>query len=138
MAIAWDPALAVGVAEIDDQHRELFRRVDALIESVQARRSAAEAARLLEYLDEYVVSHFGAEEALMKASRYPGLAEHQVEHARLIEDLAALREEYRRDGATALLVVRVNARVTQWLFQHINRTDRALGAFLLTHRRASA
>lgn len=137
MAIAWDPALAVGVAEIDEQHRELFRRVDALLEAVQSRQSAAEAARLLEYLDAYVVSHFGAEEALMKASRYPGLEAHQAEHARLIEDLAALREEYRRDGVTALLVVRVNARVTQWLFQHINRTDRALGAFLLAHRRAT-
>lgn len=135
MAIAWDPALAVGVVEIDEQHQELFRRVDALLEAVQARRSAAEAASLLQYLDDYVVTHFSAEEALMKGHHYPGLAAHQAEHGRFVEDLAGLRREYDRDGPTALLVIRVNARVAQWLFEHINRADRAFGAFLATHRR---
>lgn len=138
MAITWDPTLALGIEEIDAQHEELFRRVDALLESVQERRSAEETRRMLAFLDAYVVEHFGAEEALMQAHRYPGLAAQRAEHAGFAADLAALREELERDGMNALLVVRVNARVATWLFEHISRSDRAFGRFLLAAPAARA
>jgi hemerythrin len=130
MAISWDPSLAIGVPEIDAQHAELFDRLDRLLEGARSGKSADEVGRLLGYLGEYVVEHFGAEEALMKARRYPGLADHQAEHERFSVEFSALLREYLADGATLLLIVRVNARVTAWLREHIYRTDRAFGAFL--------
>lgn len=130
MAISWDPSLAVGVPAIDRQHVELFDRLDRLLEAARAGRSAAEVGRLLGFLEDYVVTHFGAEEGLMEARGYPELAAHRAEHARFADDLAALLREFLDDGATTLLVVHVNARVTAWLREHIYRADQALGRFL--------
>lgn len=130
MTVAWYPALAVGVREVDEQHQEIFRRVDALIQALMAGRGAKELAPLFGFLGEYVVDHFGAEEALMRVHRYPLRAEHEAEHRRFVEDFTALRSEYDREGATGFLLVKVNNRVSQWLTAHISRTDRELGSFL--------
>jgi len=126
----WDPSLEIGYALIDAQHRELFRQVDALLDAVRSGHRAGELGQLLAFLGDYVVTHFRTEEALMEERAYPGRAPHLAEHAGFIRDLALLREEYAREGPSALLVVRVNARVTRWLFEHIARTDRKLGTFL--------
>lgn len=130
MAIGWDGSLEIGVPTIDRQHRELFERLDALLEAAHARRSAEEVGRCLGFLSEYVETHFGDEERIMREGGYPRAPEHLAEHARFRADLDALLREFLADGATALLVVKVNARVATWLREHISRTDRVLGAWL--------
>lgn len=130
MAFGWNPALEIGVREIDDQHRELFRRVDILVEAMMQRRGPDELASLFDFLGTYVLEHFSAEEALMRRHGYPYRAEHEAEHRRFIDDFKALQREYVKEGGTALLLVRVNGRVTQWLAEHIARTDKDLGKHL--------
>lgn len=130
MAITWDPSLNLGVPEIDRQHVELFDRLDRLLEAARTGQTEEQVGKLLGYLGDYVVDHFGAEEALMTTRRYPGLAAHAAEHRRFVDEFQALLREYLEDGATLLLVVRVNAKVTAWLREHIYRTDKALAGFL--------
>jgi len=130
VAIEWDPTLVVGIAEIDGQHQELFRRLDALHEAIRGGRSREEVGRTLAFLREYAVQHFGAEEALMVDRGYPGLADHRAEHVAFVGELEALEAEHRRDGPTASLIIRVNTQLTGWLRSHIYRTDRELVAFL--------
>jgi hemerythrin len=130
MAISWDPSLATGNEEIDRQHLELFARLDALLEGARSRRSVEEVGRLLGFLGDYVVTHFAAEEAVMRKHAYPDLEAHRAEHERFVADFSALLREYLSDGASLLLIVRVNARVTEWLREHIYRTDKALARFL--------
>jgi hemerythrin len=130
VAIAWYPALAVGVREVDEQHQEIFRRVDALIQALVQRRGAQELGPLFDFLGGYVVDHFGAEESLMRLHRYPGQGAHEAEHRRFVQDFGDLRAEYEREGPTGFLLVKVNNRVSQWLVRHIGGTDRELGSFL--------
>lgn len=130
MTIAWYPALAVGVAEVDEQHREIFRRVDALAKALMAHRGAEELEPLLGFLGGYVVEHFGAEERLMRRHAYPQRAQHEEEHRRFVEDFGELRREFAAEGASGFLLVKLNNRVAQWLTTHIGRTDRQLGQFL--------
>lgn len=130
MTISWYPALAVGVREVDEQHKEIFRRVDALAQALIARRGAEELDPMFDFLGEYVVEHFGAEEALMRLHRYPRRAAHEAEHRAFEADFRALRSEHARDGATGFLLVKLNNRVAQWLTSHISKIDRELGQFL--------
>jgi hemerythrin len=134
VAISWYPALEIGNKVIDDQHRELFRRVDMLVEAMMRRTGPEELAQLFDFLGGYVHEHFSAEESLQRIHAYPERAEHEAEHRRFIEDFKALQEEYKKEGPTALLLVRVNARVTRWLVEHVSRTDKAFGAYLATRR----
>ena len=66
--VSWDPSLAVGNAEIDGQHQELFRRVDQLLRALQLGSVNAEVERVMAFVGDYVHLHFRSEEALMQRS----------------------------------------------------------------------
>jgi hemerythrin len=125
-----DPLLLTGVDEIDRQHRHLFERVGELLDAAKHRRSAEEVVRLIEFLGRYVVEHFAAEELEMERTAYPRADGHRQEHRQFVKELDALRLELAAEGPTVLFIIRVGNRVTEWLREHIYRTDRVLGDWL--------
>ncbi len=129
MSLQWTPALSVGVDEIDEQHRELFRRAGRLLDGLK-KGEPEEIGGLIDFLYEYAVTHFGAEEDFMRTSRYSGYLRHKAEHDRFISDLLALASEHDRKGAGAFMALKVNHWLVQWLNQHVSGTDRELGKHL--------
>lgn len=134
MPLEFDPVLLTGVDDIDAQHRELFARIGQLLDASRSRRSREEVVRLLEFLGQYVVDHFATEERLMEALGYPRLDGHRAEHVQFVKELEILRHELKSEGPTNLFVIRVGNRVTEWLREHIYRTDRSLGAWMRERR----
>ena len=130
MSIQWTSDLATGIAEIDNQHREIFNRVARLAEACNAGRGKEEVLKLLLFLEDYVKEHFAAEELLQIKSGYPEHARHKSQHTRFIADIARLTNAFRMEGATLSLVIMTNKTLTSWLVQHISKTDAELGAFL--------
>ncbi len=134
--LAWDGKYAVGVGEIDDDHKELFALVGEL-ESAVAGNEPAVAARneemadvgaLLRKLADAAGKHFSSEEATMRALKYPGLALYVANHQRLAEKIEAFVTRYGRSGVVfdrhALNFLR------DWLLFHIENDDLRLGAWL--------
>lgn len=134
MAISWDASLLMGIPELDEQHRELFAQLDALVDAVRRGSSRDEVGRTLAFLREYVRAHFGREEALMAAVDYPALAAHRAEHAGFERDLEALVAEHARDGASPSLVLRVSRQLSGWLREHVLLSDRAIATHLQGRR----
>jgi hemerythrin len=130
MAMEWTEDLSTGSAAIDDQHKELFKRIDALLEACRQGKGKAEVSKVIQFLDEYVVTHFSAEEKYMEAHHYPELARHKALHLEFIENFGDLKRELEEEGPGVHLVVKTNQMVVQWLLHHIRKVDRALGAFL--------
>jgi hemerythrin len=131
--LVFDPVLLTGHPEIDAQHRALFERLGALLDATRERRSRDEVVTLVEFLARYVVEHFEAEEREMERTRYERLLEHRAEHRAFVKELAALRAELEAEGPTVTFVVRIHARVTAWLREHIYRADRRLCEHLRTY-----
>ena len=125
----WTEALSVGVPEIDAQHRELFSRVERLLEA-SLRDDRSRVAPLLEFLRDYVAVHFEAEERLMLEQRYPGYRLHKAEHDRFARDLRAMEAELAATGPTGDLAGRVDRGIAEWLRDHVYLTDTALGRFV--------
>jgi hemerythrin len=132
--VEFDPVLLTGVDEIDAQHRELFDRIRSLLEAARTRRSREEVIRLLEFLGGYVVEHFALEDRMMETSGYPKIDGHRAEHRQFVKELEILRHELKSEGPSALFVIRVGNRVTEYLREHIYRTDRVLGEWLRQRR----
>jgi len=131
MIVQWTPGLAVGNAEIDGQHQELFERVNALLEAMRRGRGRDEVRQTLGFLEHYVVYHFGAEERLMARAGYPLLVMHKRLHAGLLAELALWKP--RLGTGTALwLTLELQRRLTDWLQNHIGHDDRRLAEFLRT------
>jgi hemerythrin len=134
MSVDFDPLLLTGVDMIDTQHRELFARVGTLLAASRTHRSSEEVVRMLEYLGGYAVDHFAAEERLMEAEGYPRLEGHRAEHIQFVKQFEILRHELKTEGPTKLFIIRVGNRVTEWLREHIYRTDLILAEWLRAHR----
>lgn len=124
--ITFDRTLETGDPEIDEQHRELFHRIDRLLAASRERRTREEVGQMVRFLGDYVVHHFSAEERIMVLAGYPETAAHLAEHARFVQEFGALSQEFQSEGPTTVLIIRVVNRVTSWLRQHIYRTDRLL------------
>lgn len=131
--LQWTPALSVGNAEIDEQHEELFRRAERLIVALRG-GDRTEVEPLVGYLNDYVVSHFQAEDRLMRESRYPRLDEHNRAHAGFRRQFAELFRDYQRKGATALVAMTIHNWVQAWLTEHVAGMDQDLGRWLARPR----
>jgi len=127
--LEWTAALAVGIEEIDAQHREIFLRV-ARVRDAAFAGDASEVDRTLDFLHRYVEFHFAAEERYMEAQRYPGLDRHREEHAWLLGAVREIEADHRRDGPTPDAIVRVERFLSDWIRTHIGVTDLGMARFV--------
>ena len=128
-SLQWTPALSVGVEEVDEQHRELFRRAERLIAALRGGHRE-EVVPLLSFLEGYVVLHFEAEEKLMRERRYPALEAHAAAHKKSREDYADVMMQFLRTGPTALVALTVHNWLSDWLRSHIAGMDQEMGHWL--------
>jgi hemerythrin len=130
MGLQWDRSLAVGVKLIDEQHQELFRRVDALLVAMMKGQGKPEIERLFQFLGSYVVEHFGAEEKLMAQYRYPPLAGHKQLHAEFVKKFGEIKAAFDKDPTSGDVSIGLNRFVGAWLRDHIGMVDTAFGKHL--------
>lgn len=125
----WHPSLATGDPEIDAQHQEILRRLGALVDALEEGRRE-EIPGMFQFLGDYVVQHFGAEERAMSGSAYPGANVHAAAHRRFVREYEDLRRLYAAAGPTQAVAVKTATWVLDWLRSHIYAADRALALHL--------
>lgn len=129
----WSSALEIGHPLVDEQHRGIVERLNALHRAM-LRGEIEETPRLLEYLASYATEHFATEERLMREADYPGLADHRAEHERFVREYAEMAAVLREKGATVSLTLRVKAWLGDWVRQHVATTDMEMGRWLFERR----
>jgi hemerythrin len=121
----WDRRLETGIEEIDSQHRELFRRIDAMELSIYEGKSKVEMVIMIEYLESYVEKHFAAEEQLMMSINYPDSSAHRQEHQSFSDLYNKIKNEYKEKGADSYLALDVDKEIRKWWEKHILKSDMA-------------
>ncbi len=132
MIFKWTDDLGTGVAEIDAQHKELFTRINGLLDACKMKKGKEEIGRFLDFLESYVVEHFSAEEKKMADSNYPGLPDQRTEHQAFVKTLDEIRKEFMEYGAGINVVLMAARSAGDWLVNHIRKSDKAMAAFLRT------
>src|SRR5512137_2961281 len=103
--MTWTPSLAIGVPEVDDQHRTLFERAGRFAAAVHGHERNARLEELFEFLAEYALEHFASEERLMRSVDYPDLEVHAAEHRSFKQRLGSLAPQWDSEGeSTAMLL----------------------------------
>ena len=126
--LVFSDAHLLGVAEIDEQHRQLVRLVNRLNRAVNGDEDAGEVADLFAQLFEATRLHFDTELRYMQQYAYPATAVHDHEHKRLLDDLSRMASE--TTPGNELLILQ---RVKDWMLDHIHGPDRQLGHYLVRH-----
>jgi len=130
MALTWTEELAVGVEAIDNQHKSIFASANNLFDAMERRQGKEEVTETTAFLRKYITEHFRDEEELMINHNYAGYPEQRKEHKKFIKDYSALENEFETKGLSSHFVVQTQLFLTDWLVNHINKSDKALGAFL--------
>ncbi len=131
--IEWNDTLAVGIAEIDQQHRKLIELIQHL-QSVDAHpdREFALVEQALDEMVAYTMYHFGTEERLMEEYSYPQDVGHLAQHERFLSDVTNMMESFM--AGSHVSAGDIGQYLGNWLIQHIQHTDQQLAAWL--HERA--
>jgi hemerythrin len=127
MKIEWTDDLSTGIPEMDEQHKRLIALINDFYTAVERGEREEGIRTLFEGVDQYMVFHFSAEEALMEQIGYPDLASHRETHG-------MFRREYteavnRHQAGDRKAVRDLVAFLFSWLYTHIQKTDKRYGAF---------
>ncbi|MBI5664404.1 MAG: hemerythrin family protein [Nitrospirae bacterium] len=131
----WTQGLSVGVNTIDEQHKELFSRINDLVAAIKEHTCKYKIGDVVRFLDEYIVFHFGEEEKYMLQYKYPGYPAHKAQHNEFITNFNKLKVELPKlEGGTKPgsydLSVETNQVVVDWILDHIVKIDKEFGKYL--------
>ncbi|WP_018963592.1 bacteriohemerythrin [Coprothermobacter platensis] len=121
-AIVWKDEYSVGIKMVDDQHKELFARINKLFDEIQ-KGNKNEVLQVLNFLNDYTVYHFNAEQNLMAQAKYPDLEEHIKKHEWFKGQIKAFHDEIDNKGVGVTVTVKLNKVLVDWLINHVTKTD---------------
>ncbi len=131
----WTEDLAVGIEKIDEQHKELFEKINDLVSAVKQSVCKYKIGDVIRFLEDYAVFHFGEEEKYMQQFGYPGYQAHKIQHEKFIENFNELKKELPKleggkNPGSYDLSIETNQVVVDWILDHIAKVDKQLGEFL--------
>ncbi len=122
--------LETGEAQIDSQHKELFRIMNELEDASKNGKGRDELEHTLKFLSDYIVKHFADEQMLHIKHAYHERSDHKQYHEAFKKSVNDMIAEYRKQGASITLLGEINSKVAMWLLNHIKREDKKFGAYL--------
>ena len=126
--VTWDQSYSVRVRRLDEQHQKLFSQINTLHEEMRQGKGQTVVHDTVRELATYTVTHFRAEEELLRKTNYPGFAAHQAEHQKYVAKVNQFAEEVKAGKITSS--ISVLGFLKDWLAQHIRQTDRSYSAYL--------
>lgn len=126
--IEWNDGLSVGVDMIDTDHKVLVDQINMLSEAVVGGGDGRMTGSVLNVLIDYTAYHFDREQQLMEQLAYPIADDHLREHRLLVKKCREIQAGYQQGtalGKDVLTFLKV------WLTQHILKSDKDFGKFLV-------
>jgi len=124
--IKFDDAHLTGIAEIDEEHRNLVNAVNRLNDAIRMGREPAVLREQFNNLITMTAEHFETEAKLMAQFAYPDQRLHEREHALLVDEV--MRMSAKLDEGRELLALQS---IKDWLMGHIVHSDKPLAKYLM-------
>jgi hemerythrin len=121
--MSWDPALSTGIDLVDFQHMKLVEKVEELLDACEHHAEEERINSMLNFLESYVVQHFGDEEKLQKESNYPKYESHKHMHEYFVADFLELKDKIDEEGISEDVMNTLNSFLLQWVIAHVSGAD---------------
>lgn len=131
MPIAWRDAMAIGVPELDADHKRLVSLVNACEKAV-AETNPAVGQRIFELVVDYAQTHFKREEVFHLSSGAPDYERHKRLHLAMTSEARDLWREFLAEPdpkRKAACVGRLNEMLNRWMIDHILKEDMKLKGY---------
>ncbi len=122
--LVWRDQMAIGIKEIDDDHKALVAHVNEMEELLAAEPlDGSGIANCLLNLIRYTREHFEREERLMNRIDFPAYQEHREQHMRFSSSLYDLGQSFAA-SPTRKEATRVYDLLADWVVKHLVMADR--------------
>lgn len=129
----WKDKYELGVPLIDNQHKELFDRVEKFTLTVRSEESwdqkLSQVNETLDFMKDYVVEHFRDEEGYQKRIGYPGYQAHQKVHAEMVAYVVSVSEAFEKSDFDEALMQQFAGKLLTWLINHVAAEDQRIADF---------
>lgn len=130
--IEWREEFAIGLPEVDHEHRELIAAINRLHGELGPGTAAADVADRIGGIHAGISAHFALEEKSMLALGYGDYLRHKADHERLLDEildiLDGLREKGKYDPAG------LKEALAEWFSVHFRTHDARLHHWLTGRR----
>jgi len=130
--LKWHEYYELGAPQLDDDHKELLRIMEELRGAI-AEAGRTRCAPLLEVLMDKAAEHFGKEEELLGALRWPGLPAHVAYHSELLLQAEFLKSLCDRAAEQAEIEEHFDS-IAEFLSDDVLRGDLEFKSFLRENR----
>lgn len=121
--------LETGNTMIDQEHKELFRAVNQLLDACSKGQGRSSMEQAINFLLGYVDKHFSHEEQLQQRSGYSGMASHKAFHTQYKATLKKIVAQIPPADPSVADLGNLNKHIAL-LVNHIRIEDKKLSAFL--------
>lgn len=122
----WKDSYRIGVERIDQQHIELFRMTEELVNAVKNGAAVEEYQKALAFLKDYVIYHFQDEEGYQASIHYSGMEAHKEEHRQFTQTVLQYEKRLTENGFDVKTMKDLAGTVTAWLIYHVVDTDQKI------------
>ncbi len=122
----WDDMYEIGYADIDNEHKNLFRAINRFIQAATG-DGCDDLDVVLKKMEGYAAEHFAKEERLMELSGYSGAKDHKLLHKQFWDDLEKFKSNKDAGNDVSLDVAFYTS---SWLRHHILNVDMNMGLHL--------
>ena len=124
----WKDAYRIGNDVIDEQHEELFHRIERLLvlaRSADLEENRKQCEHMLDYLVDYTDFHFRSEEALQYREEYVDYEQHKKIHQEFCNTVMMYRARMKENFSAAMLKHFLGMLLT-WLTVHVQDCDQKI------------
>jgi hemerythrin len=124
--LQWTDSLTTGNAEIDQEHRQIFDKLNGIETAIQKGADKECLIRMVTTLLDYTYYHFSHEEHAMNCARcsshHTNCAAHRLFTMKIRGWLAAIM----KGGTSTTLLQEIHQESCAWLMDHIRKVDTGL------------
>ena len=128
--LLWSEQFSTGSETIDEQHRQLIRHLNQfeglLVQTNPTSKDITSIIQFLDFLEDYVDSHFSYEEQCMESYRCPAHKKNQQAHQNFKQMFQRLKAHSKKEGFRLEMLVELNQNINAWVQDHILRVDTEL------------
>jgi len=129
----WKDNYELGVPHIDEQHKELFRRVESFLQVLRSKNrwedKIPKLNETLEFMKRYVVEHFHDEEEYQRSINYPGYEFHKQLHDDMVNYVGEVSKRYEQSNNNEQLMQEFGGRLLAWLINHVAAEDQRIADY---------
>ena len=128
--MTWNNNLAIGVKEIDHQHKLLCDSIDNLLDACKTGKGRTQIISTMNFLFEYTSRHFKDEEIIQKRCGYPKCEAHKKLHDGFIQRIDDMKQDIIKNGVGISTVSELNTMLLGWLLNHIKKVDTEIAQYV--------